>query len=148
MGKRSMNRVPGPNDTWWAKHTRECGGVYTKISEPKAFTKKQKKKKEREQRRKEREERKANGLDVKKPAKTKKRKRKKEIGIDNGRTLLDMFSVKAIDEPKKKKQKMMQVDDEEKKCVDSGSDLEILMTETKKEKIVRVNCPICGKMIV
>lgn len=38
--KRSMNRVPGKSDTWWARHEAECGGTYTKMSEPK-LTKKQ-----------------------------------------------------------------------------------------------------------
>ncbi|KAH7388796.1 SprT-like family-domain-containing protein [Pyrenochaeta sp. MPI-SDFR-AT-0127] len=38
--KRTMNRVPGKSDTWWAKHQVECGGIYTKIQEP-APTKKQ-----------------------------------------------------------------------------------------------------------
>eukprot|EP01084_Bolivina_argentea_P127678 225772_1 len=43
--KRSMNRVPGPNDNWWKEHQINCGGNYVKISEPKEFTEKQKKKK-------------------------------------------------------------------------------------------------------
>ena len=38
--KRSMNRAPGKGDTWWARHEAECGGTYTKISEPE-LTKKQ-----------------------------------------------------------------------------------------------------------
>ena len=38
--KRSMNRAPGKGDTWWAKHVAECGGTYTKVSEPE-LTKKQ-----------------------------------------------------------------------------------------------------------
>lgn len=38
--KRSMNRAPSKADTWWAAHEAECGGTYTKISEP-ALTKKQ-----------------------------------------------------------------------------------------------------------
>ncbi|PVI02042.1 hypothetical protein DM02DRAFT_317452 [Periconia macrospinosa] len=38
--KRSMNRPPGKNDSWWSKHENECGGTYTKIREP-APTKKQ-----------------------------------------------------------------------------------------------------------
>lgn len=38
--KRSMNRPPGKGDTWWARHEVECGGMYTKISEPE-LTKKQ-----------------------------------------------------------------------------------------------------------
>lgn len=38
--KRSMNRAPGRGDTWWAKHETECGGTYTKVSEPE-LTKKQ-----------------------------------------------------------------------------------------------------------
>jgi hypothetical protein len=32
--KRSMNRAPGKSDSWWARHSEECGGTYTKISEP------------------------------------------------------------------------------------------------------------------
>jgi hypothetical protein len=32
--KRSMNRPPSKNDTWWEKHEEECGGTYTKITEP------------------------------------------------------------------------------------------------------------------
>lgn len=38
--KRSTNRAPGKADGWWAKHKVECGGTYTKISEPE-LTKKQ-----------------------------------------------------------------------------------------------------------
>ena len=32
--KRSMNRAPGKNDTWYARHQQTCGGTWTKISEP------------------------------------------------------------------------------------------------------------------
>ncbi|KAF1989321.1 hypothetical protein K402DRAFT_410952 [Aulographum hederae CBS 113979] len=32
--KRSMNRAPGKGDHWWKRHEEECGGTYTKISEP------------------------------------------------------------------------------------------------------------------
>ena len=32
--KRSMNRAPGPNDNWWARHQQTCGGTYVKIQEP------------------------------------------------------------------------------------------------------------------
>jgi hypothetical protein len=32
--KRSMNRPPSKSDSWWTKHQEECGGTYTKISEP------------------------------------------------------------------------------------------------------------------
>jgi hypothetical protein len=32
--KRSMNRPPSRNDSWWTKHEEECGGTYTKIMEP------------------------------------------------------------------------------------------------------------------
>jgi hypothetical protein len=38
--KRSMNRAPGKTDRWWSRHEAECGGTYTKISEPE-LTKKQ-----------------------------------------------------------------------------------------------------------
>ena len=45
--KRSMNRVPGPTDRWWADHEQKCGGSYVKIKEPAEFTAKQMKKRER-----------------------------------------------------------------------------------------------------
>ncbi|XP_017050789.1 DNA-dependent metalloprotease SPRTN [Drosophila ficusphila] len=32
--KRTSNRAPGPNDQWWAKHQRECGGTFMKVGEP------------------------------------------------------------------------------------------------------------------
>ncbi|XP_017074432.2 DNA-dependent metalloprotease SPRTN [Drosophila eugracilis] len=32
--KRTSNRAPGPNDQWWEKHQRECGGTFMKIGEP------------------------------------------------------------------------------------------------------------------
>ena len=32
--KRAMNRAPGPKDSWYARHARECGGQWTKIGEP------------------------------------------------------------------------------------------------------------------
>ena len=131
--KRAMNRKPGPNDSWWARHQKECGGTYTKISEPKEFTEKMKKKKEREFRKKEREERKAKGIETK----TKKKKRKKR---DNGQTLLDMFG--SVEEPKKKKQKVMELTEEMK---EDESDLEILDVEMKR--VNTVNCPICGQMV-
>ncbi|KAF9426115.1 hypothetical protein BGZ76_002905, partial [Entomortierella beljakovae] len=38
--KRSMNRPPQPADKWYAKHQEECGGTYTKISEPESTKKK------------------------------------------------------------------------------------------------------------
>ena len=38
--KRSMNRAPGKTDDWWAAHEVECGGSFTKTSEPE-LTKKQ-----------------------------------------------------------------------------------------------------------
>ncbi|XP_033249486.1 sprT-like domain-containing protein Spartan [Drosophila miranda] len=31
--KRTSNRPPGPNDQWWEKHTRDCGGTFMKVSE-------------------------------------------------------------------------------------------------------------------
>lgn len=45
--KRSMNRVPGPSDRWWADHERNCGGTYIKTKEPAEFTAKQAKKMKR-----------------------------------------------------------------------------------------------------
>ena len=38
--KRSMNRVPGPNDNWWSRHQSTCGGTYTKIKEPENYGRK------------------------------------------------------------------------------------------------------------
>ncbi|TID21767.1 Zinc finger protein [Venturia nashicola] len=32
--RRSMNRAPSLSDPWFTKHESECGGAYTKISEP------------------------------------------------------------------------------------------------------------------
>lgn len=32
--KRSMNRPPGKNDSWWQRHADDCGGSYTKIAAP------------------------------------------------------------------------------------------------------------------
>ncbi|KAK5165144.1 uncharacterized protein LTR77_009242 [Saxophila tyrrhenica] len=34
MVKRSMNRAPGKNDSWWQRHQQECGGTFTKVAEP------------------------------------------------------------------------------------------------------------------
>ncbi|KAI9787125.1 MAG: hypothetical protein M1839_003360 [Geoglossum umbratile] len=34
--KRAMNRAPGKSDAWFARHEEECGGTWTKISEPEA----------------------------------------------------------------------------------------------------------------
>lgn len=31
--KRSINRAPGPNDSWWNLHLSKCGGKFTKISD-------------------------------------------------------------------------------------------------------------------
>ena len=65
--KRAMNRAPGPNDSWYSRHQRECGGEWTKISEPAAFTEKQRKKREREERKRRREQQKREGLTTKGP---------------------------------------------------------------------------------
>ena len=32
--KRSMNRAPAKNDSWWATHQQRCGGTFSKIAEP------------------------------------------------------------------------------------------------------------------
>ena len=42
--KRSMNRPPGENDYWWAQHKANCGGTFTKISEPENYKNKKKNK--------------------------------------------------------------------------------------------------------
>ena len=39
-----MNRPPGENDYWWAQHKANCGGTFTKISEPKYYKNKKKNK--------------------------------------------------------------------------------------------------------
>ncbi|XP_025190476.1 sprT-like domain-containing protein Spartan [Melanaphis sacchari] len=35
--KRSMNRAPGPYDSWWTKHQTNCSGTFIKIKEPKGY---------------------------------------------------------------------------------------------------------------
>lgn len=35
--KRSLNRAPGPYDTWWANHQAICGGIFIKIKEPEGY---------------------------------------------------------------------------------------------------------------
>ncbi|ESO96447.1 hypothetical protein LOTGIDRAFT_73580, partial [Lottia gigantea] len=42
MVKRSMNRAPSKNDTWWDEHQKTCGGTYTKVKEPEGFGQKKK----------------------------------------------------------------------------------------------------------
>jgi hypothetical protein len=42
--KRSMNRAPGKNDTWWSQHESKCNGKFTKVSEPQLFKQKQEEK--------------------------------------------------------------------------------------------------------
>jgi predicted SprT family Zn-dependent metalloprotease len=32
--KRSMNRAPSKNDTWWSQHEQNCGGKFIKVKEP------------------------------------------------------------------------------------------------------------------
>ncbi|KAL0967422.1 hypothetical protein UPYG_G00252020 [Umbra pygmaea] len=41
--KRSMNRAPSAQDTWWGEHLRSCGGTYTKVKEPEGYRNKGKK---------------------------------------------------------------------------------------------------------
>ncbi|XP_065060080.1 DNA-dependent metalloprotease SPRTN-like [Rhopilema esculentum] len=40
-----MNRAPSKNDTWWAEHSRTCGGQFKKIKEPEDYGKKGNKRK-------------------------------------------------------------------------------------------------------
>ena len=47
--KRSMNRAPGKNDTWWSQHAAKCSGSFIKVSEPELFKKKQEEKKMRQE---------------------------------------------------------------------------------------------------
>lgn len=35
--KRSMNRAPSPNDTWWVHHQAVCGGNFIKVKEPEGY---------------------------------------------------------------------------------------------------------------
>jgi predicted SprT family Zn-dependent metalloprotease len=39
--KRSMNRAPGKNDTWWGQHQSKCNGTFEKTSEPESYKQKQ-----------------------------------------------------------------------------------------------------------
>jgi hypothetical protein len=32
-----MNRAPAPNDFWWSRHQKECGGTFHKVSEPENY---------------------------------------------------------------------------------------------------------------
>ena len=50
--KRSSNRAPGPNDTWWERHALECGGSFTKIASPAPSKEEVAKEKRREEREK------------------------------------------------------------------------------------------------
>jgi predicted SprT family Zn-dependent metalloprotease len=43
--KRAVNRPPGKSDMWWADHEKNCGGKFTKISEPEKETEKPNEKK-------------------------------------------------------------------------------------------------------
>jgi SprT-like domain-contaning protein Spartan len=47
--KRSMNRAPSKNDTWWSQHAASCSGSFEKISEPEAYTKKREAKEQSQQ---------------------------------------------------------------------------------------------------
>ncbi|CAD5224190.1 unnamed protein product [Bursaphelenchus okinawaensis] len=40
--KRSMNRAPSKNDTWWKSHQQLCGGTFIKVKEPENYKKKEK----------------------------------------------------------------------------------------------------------
>lgn len=42
MVKRSMNRAPGPTDTWWSQHKATCNGSFVKVKEPEGFAAKKK----------------------------------------------------------------------------------------------------------
>ena len=37
MVRRSINRAPSCNDTWWAEHQRTCGGTFKKVKEPEGY---------------------------------------------------------------------------------------------------------------
>lgn len=43
---RTMNRPPGPNDTWWEAHRSSCEGQFEKVAEPEGFGEKKKRPKE------------------------------------------------------------------------------------------------------
>lgn len=165
--KRAMNRPPGPNDSWYSRHQQQCGGRWTKISEPPEFTEKQRKKREREERKKQRERQRAQSANTKGNGKGKaksngKRKgtKSKVKGNGNGRTLLDMFEgdTKAADTegtPRKKRLKVTTENTADNEHDDDDDDIEILDTSStyngagngKKRKIVRVICPICSQMV-
>lgn len=40
--KRTCNRTPGPNDSWWKQHEQTCGGKFVKCKEPEKPLKKTK----------------------------------------------------------------------------------------------------------
>lgn len=40
--KRTCNRTPGPNDSWWKQHEQTCGGKFVKCKEPEKPVKKKK----------------------------------------------------------------------------------------------------------
>ncbi|CAI5705179.1 unnamed protein product [Peronospora farinosa] len=91
--KRSMNRVPGPTDRWWADHEQKCGGSYFKIKEPAEFTAKQVKKKERKLAREEKQKKQDKAAKMAPSVKEffsitrendNNKKRKKERGGDSG----------------------------------------------------------------
>ncbi|KAL3320699.1 hypothetical protein Ciccas_000635 [Cichlidogyrus casuarinus] len=42
--KRTMNRAPGPNDTWWKLHKQSCNGEFIKVKEPENFNQKTRRK--------------------------------------------------------------------------------------------------------
>ncbi|XP_030758195.1 sprT-like domain-containing protein Spartan [Sitophilus oryzae] len=43
MVRRATNRAPGPNDRWWAEHSRNCGGNFIKVKSPEPHVKSNKK---------------------------------------------------------------------------------------------------------
>lgn len=60
--KRSSNRAPGPNDSWWSRHTEECGGAFEKIAAPPPSKEETAREKRREE--KERKERMQRRMDA------------------------------------------------------------------------------------
>lgn len=42
--KRTCNRAPSKNDTWWKQHEQSCGGTFIKVKEPEKLEKKTKSK--------------------------------------------------------------------------------------------------------
>ncbi|RMZ93712.1 sprT-like domain-containing Spartan [Brachionus plicatilis] len=119
--KRSMNRAPGKNDTWWASHAAKCNGTFDKVSEPEDFSKKANKKERMDEKK------------IDKSVKFESEKGEKSFVAKKRKHEADTGSVKKIDSFFKKR----------------DSDIIVLDDDVKigKEEVITldnfVQCPIC-----